>query len=117
MPQRLRRLDKLKEVGLTFVCIGDNGSEVRNASGRLEASSDVSLYGYRFRFQDDDGRKGHIGMIFPQGRNSQLGGDRVNRVYREKGKLVLEFSVGKCPGLNGCCQPWNNYLRYFAKAG
>jgi len=112
MPQRLKRLDQIKNYILTFVCIGDKGPEIRNVSGKLEASSSVELFGYRFRFKEGE-RKGNIGMIFPGGRNSQHGESGANRVYRDNGKLVLEYAVRKCPGINGCCQPWNNYVRYF----
>lgn len=118
MTRGLKRLDKIdrRRRSITFVVIRDNGvREIRRAVGRLEASSSVDLFGYRFRFQDGE-RRGNIGMIFPGGLSSQYGEDRINRVYREKGKLVLEFAVAKCPGINGCCQPWNNYSRYFVKS-
>ena len=117
MARELKRLDRIdrRRRSITFVVISNTGvREIRRAVGRLEASSSVGMFGYRFRFQDGE-RKGNIGMIFPRGSSSMFGEDRVNRVYRENGKLVLEYAVGKCPGENGCCQPWNNYLRYFAR--
>ncbi|MBM3234551.1 hypothetical protein FJZ19_05675 [Candidatus Pacearchaeota archaeon] len=113
--KRLNKIDRRRR-SLIFVIVNESGlRETRRVVGRLEASSDVNLFGYRFRFTDSDGRKGNIGMIFPGSSHSMFVGDEVNRVYRKNGKLVLEYDVGKCPGENGCCQPWNNYLRYFAR--
>lgn len=115
MIERLDSFDGyLRECNLTFVCVSDKGAETRNVSGRLEASSNVELFGYRFRFKEGE-RDANIGMIFPEERSSQCGEGNSNRIYLEDGKLVLEYAVKKCPGINGCCQPWNNYLRYFAE--
>lgn len=112
MPEESINLNELGECDLTFVCVENNITEIRNTYGRFEPSSDVELFGYRFRFHDRDEKNGHIGMIFPEGKKSLFGEEGTNRILSENLGLVLEFSVIKCSGNDGCCQPWNNYQRY-----
>jgi len=85
--------------------------------GKLEKSVDVSAYGYRFRFRDLD-KVGNIGLIFPAEAASQLfDKNSINRLHRKgHNYFSLEHELARCPGINGCCQPWNNYLRYFANS-
>ena len=104
-----------KEFLFSFTVVSNkNRIEERTAIGILDRSTDVSQYGYRIRFQDII-RKGNIGMIFPlQDSKSALYKDEINHLSQNSKNLRLVHAVGKCPGQDGCCQPWNNYLRYFA---
>lgn len=111
--EQLKELAKSKqEIQITF---SHNGF-TRNVTGKLEASSSVEMFGWRFRFEDEKLKRGNIGLIFPNGRNSQvMPQDCAVSLYRDARCITPKYFIAEdltvC-SRQDCCSQWgNNYLR------